>query len=92
MSDRPRRTSFWVRLFAHARSNSDWVQVPRLYTRATAAQLASDINNAHRRRPEVLRVRGVLPGERWEARWEPADNGPLGDYSVWVRRTASPFD
>lgn len=92
MPDSARRTSFWVRIFNHARSKEEWVQVPRLYTRATAAQLASDINNAHRRRPEVLRVRGVMPGERWEARWEPSSDGALGDHIVWVRRLDAPPD
>ena len=35
------RTSFWIRTFHEARTTLDWVCVPRLYTRATAAQLAS---------------------------------------------------
>lgn len=84
------RTSFWVRTFAHARRDGGWVRVPRLYTRTTAAQLASDISNAHRREPRVLRVRGIHTGETWEARWEPSIDGPPGDYHVWVRLTDRP--
>lgn len=82
-----RRTSFWIRTFAHARTEQGWVRVPRLYTRTTAAQLASDISNAHRR-SGAHRMRGVLDGERWEAYWQPAPNGPAGDHEVWVRRAA----
>ena len=82
-----RRTSFWIRTFAHARTAQGWVKVPRLYTRTTAAQLASDISNAHRR-SGAHRMRGVLDGEQWEAYWQAAPNGPAGDHEVWVRRVA----
>jgi hypothetical protein len=84
-----RRTSFWTRTFEVARRSGDWVMVQRLYTQSTAAQLASDIVNAHNRNPNTIRVRGMHPGERWEARWEAAVEGPPGDYVVWVR-TAPP--
>ena len=80
-----RRTSFWIRTFGHARQSEGWVKVPRLYTRTTAAQLASDISNAHRRDAEN-RMHGVLVGEQWEAYWQPAPDGPVGDHEVWVRR------
>jgi len=79
------RTSFWIRTFHEARTTLDWVCVPRLYTRATAAQLASDICNAHRREPHTVRVRGIDPGEQWEAYWAPAEQGPAGDHLVYVR-------
>lgn len=79
------RTSFWIRTFAAARAQSDWLLVARQYTRATAAQITSDINNAHRRAPHQ-RIRGVNDGERWEAHWEAAPEGPLGDFVIWIRR------
>lgn len=79
------RTSFWIRTFAAARAQADWMLVDRQYTRATAAQVASDINNAHRRAPHQ-RIRGVHDGERWEAYWEAAPHGPIGDFVIWIRR------
>lgn len=81
----PHRTSFWARTFAHARAHEGWVKVARQYTRATAAQVASDINNAHQRAPHQ-RVRGIAEGERWEAFWEAAPDGPHGDFVIWIRR------
>ena len=78
------RTSFWIRTFAEARQRTEWTLVARQYTRATAAQIASDINSAHRRAPD-RRMRGVLEAERWQAFWEPAPTGPLGDFVIWIR-------
>lgn len=84
------RTSFWVRTFELARRRSgQWHRVPRLYTQSSAAQLASDISNAHRRNLDTLRVKGILPGETWEARWSQAPDGPSGDHEVWVRCAGS---
>ncbi len=59
--------------------------VDRLYTQSTAAQLTSDIINAAHRDPTTVRVRGIVAGERWDARWEAAGAGPLGDHVVWIR-------
>ena len=88
---RHRRSSFWCRTFDLARANDDWTLVGRTYSRSTAAQLASDIKNAHRREDEYLRVRGIVPGETWQARWEPASAGDMSRYQVWIR-PASPTD
>ncbi|MFZ9629369.1 MAG: hypothetical protein ACO3C1_08455 [Ilumatobacteraceae bacterium] len=82
----PKRSTFWTRTFDEARRLGDWLQVPRLYTRKTAQQIASDIGNAHRRRPEVQRVRGILDGEQWEATWAPVDGSADGDHVVRIRR------
>ena len=79
------RSSFWVRTFEFARQRGDWVRVPRFYTMTTASQLASDIINANRRDQATVRMRGILPGETWEARWGHAPDGPNGDYVVWIR-------
>lgn len=79
------RDSFWSRTFAAARASGGWHLVERRYTRATAVQIASDINCAHTRPAHRHRLRGVLPGERWEARWEPALDGAPHDLVVWIR-------
>lgn len=79
------RDSFWSRTFAAARAVGDWHLVERCYTRATAVQIASDISCAHTRPPHRHRLRGILPGERWEARWEPAPDGAPHDLVVWIR-------
>ncbi|MEI8240654.1 MAG: hypothetical protein WCI22_14670 [Actinomycetota bacterium] len=79
------RNTFWWRTFAAARDSNGWARVPRHYTRATAAQLASDIANSHRRQMTSLRVRGVLLGEQWATRWEPASDDAAGDHVVWIR-------
>lgn len=85
---RQRRSSFWCRTFETARTTGDWTLVARTYSRSTAAQLASDINNAHRREADYLRVRGIVPGELWRARWDPSPSGEPGRYSVWIRLDA----
>ena len=81
----PKRSTFWTRTFDEARRRGTWVQVPRLYTRKTAQQIASDISNAHRRRADVQRVRGIEPGEQWEATWAPVDGTVEGDHVVRIR-------
>lgn len=79
------RNTFWARTFAEARDTGDWTEVLRRYTRATAQQIASDISNAHRRKLANQRVRGIIPGEVWDARWEPVDGNANGDHRVFVR-------
>ncbi len=82
------RTSFWVRTLDAARRHDTWMMVPRHYTQRTAAQVVSDIVNAVHRHPSTIRVKGIRPGERWEARWSPADGGAPGDHVVWIRLVA----
>lgn len=79
------RRSFWVKTLQVARQRKTWVRVPRLYTEKTAAQIASDLRSAHHRDPKTLRVKGVLPGDKWDTRWNSAPEGPEGQYSIWVR-------
>jgi len=79
------RRSFWVHALESARGKSTWVRVHRFYTANTAAQIASDLRSAHRRPPSGVRVKGVLPGERWDARWGVSPEGPNGQYAIWVR-------
>lgn len=82
---RNRRSTFWARTFAHARRDGGWIRVPRLYTKSTAQQIASDISNAHRRSLPALRTRGVEAGERWEARWEWSPDSSPDDFTIWIR-------
>lgn len=79
------RRSFWVKALEAARRHDSWVRVHRLYTEKTASQIASDLRSAHRRTDNNVRVRGVLPGERWDARWGASPDGPNGQYAIWVR-------
>lgn len=85
------RNSFWVRTFELARrTGGQWHRVQRYYTKSTAAQVTSDISNAHRRNLVTLRTKGILPGEVWEAQWNQAPDGPNGDHEVWIRLSADP--
>ena len=68
-----------------ARELNRWVRIQRLYTASTAAQISSDIRSAHMRDLDTLRVRGILPNERWEARWGTDDKCPPGNFAIWVR-------
>lgn len=83
------RRSFWVKALEAARRHDSWVRVHRLYTEKTASQIASDLRSAHRRSHDTVRVRGVLPGERWDARWGVSPDGPNGQYAIWVRYLGS---
>ncbi len=85
MSTSSQRTSFWRRTFDAARTTSGWHRVDKLYTRNTAAQVASDIRRAHLDGRTSIRTAGIEPGERWEARWNEIDGGANGDCEVWIR-------
>lgn len=84
---KPQQRTYWPPVFAEAREcPGDWVRTAKWFNRSTAAQVASDLRNAHRRAPKKMRVRGVLPGDLWETRWgnDPAD--PDTDhFYIWLR-------
>lgn len=80
------RRSFWRRTLAAARNSGDWHRVDKLYTRNTAAQVASDIRRAHLEHRRKVRIRGVRRGEQWESRWNAVAGGADGDCEVWIRR------
>jgi hypothetical protein len=86
---RPKRRSFWQRVLDQARSTGDWYLIPKLYTKNTAAQIASDIRRAHEHGPRDHRVRGLQVGEMWETKWSPTSKGAPGDCEVWVRLATS---
>lgn len=79
------RRSFWVKTLHLARQRETWIRVNRLYTEKTAAQIASDLRSAHHRDPKKLRIKGVLPGDKWDSRWNSSPEGPEGQYSIWIR-------
>jgi hypothetical protein len=79
------RQSFWVLALREARQQGRWVRIQRMYTASTAAQISSDIRSSHMRDLDTLRVRGIMPGERWEARWGTDDKCPPGNFAIWVR-------
>ena len=81
---RDKRRSFWQRSFDQARLAGDWYRIPKLYTRKSASQIASDIRRSLRRTKDQ-RVRGFRSAEVWEAKWEPTAHGAPGDCEVWVR-------
>ena len=80
-----KRRSFWVVVLEEIRLNPRvWHRVDRLYTRASALQIASDLRSVHRRGAENVRVKGVLDGEAWDALWELSLDGPDDHYAIWV--------
>ena len=88
---RHRRRSFWQRSLDEARAAGDWYRIPKLYTKKTAQQIASDVRCAHLRPTSVHRVRGFATGEVWESKWTPTTNGAPGDCEVWVRYVGEKF-
>ena len=82
---RDKRRSFWQRSFDQARLSGDWFRIPKLYTRKSASQIASDIRRSHLRHTKDQRVRGFRSSEVWEAKWQPTTLGAPGDCEVWVR-------
>ena len=90
-SERRQRRSWWADVFAEARQfPGEWRLVVEAFAESTARQIASDIRNAHKRQPDKMRLRGILPGEMWDARCAPAlrmcsDEPPVKEpYWVWI--------
>ena len=86
-----KRRSFWVVALEEIRlAPRVWHRVDRLYTRASAAQIASDLRSVIRRGAEHVRVKGVLDGEAWDARWEMSPDGPDNQFAIWVMYLGRP--
>jgi hypothetical protein len=81
------RRTYWPTVFAEAREcPGEWLRTEKWFHRATAAQVASDLRNSHRRAPEKMRMSGCLPGDRWETRWQNDPVDPdLEHFYVWLR-------
>lgn len=66
------RRSFWRIYLEQARKSGEWVEIPRYYTRTTAAQIVCDIRGGRR-------VAGIEADETWLAEWEGSDD-PTQDH------------
>lgn len=84
---RPPRTSKWRDLFDECRANPGvWRRTKESFQRTTAAQIASDVRNSWKRDPVKMRMRGLGPGERWEAVSGPSPEGlDPGRHFLWLR-------
>jgi hypothetical protein len=79
---RKTRSSKWAEVFEEGRANpGQWRRVVDPLKRSTVQQIASDVRNAHKK-SEKARMRGILPKERWDAKWGAKDDGK---FYVWVR-------
>ena len=81
------RRSRWTELFEECRSHpAEWRRIREPLKRSTAAQIASDIRNAHHRNLEKSRLRGFKPDDHWEAKWGPSPSDPDPEnYYIWLR-------
>lgn len=83
---RGRRTMWPDRLDVGRANPGVWIRVTEPFSRTTAAQLASDLRNAHTRNPRTMRVRGIATGERWETVWGSLDDASDPDeFFIWFR-------
>lgn len=85
--DTTQKRSRWADLFEECRDRpGEWRRMIDPMKRSTAAQIASDIRNVHRRDPGKSRLRGLLASDRWEATWgnDPAENDAEKFY-IWLR-------
>ena len=91
MDPRRGRRTLWPERLDVGRANpGEWIRVTEPFARTTAAQLASDLRNAHTRNPRTMRVRGAAAGERWETVWGPLDDATeSGEFFIWFRLVAS---
>lgn len=84
---RPQRRAYWPGVFAEAREcPGEWIRTTKWFNKGTAAQIASDLRNAHRRAAGKMRVSGFLPGDQWETRWDNDPADPNADhFHIWLR-------
>lgn len=82
-----RRRSRWADLFDECRSDpGQWRKIKEPLKRSTAAQIASDIRNVHRRDAMKTRLRGFQPKDKWEAVWANSPDDPEKDnFYIWLR-------
>lgn len=81
------RRSRWAEMFSEAREHpGEWRRLVEPMKRTTAAQVASDIRNAHTRDLSKARLRGLHDTDLWEAAWGQDDaDSDSEHYYVWLR-------
>jgi hypothetical protein len=81
------RRSRWADLFEECRTNpGQWRRIKEPLKRSTAAQIASDIRNVHRRDFGKTRLRGFRPDDKWEAVWANSpDDANKDNFYIWLR-------
>ena len=81
------RRSRWVDLLDECRKHpGEWRRVIEPMRKSTAAQIASDIRNIHRRDARKSRLRGFAEGDKFEAVWGNDPNDSDTDhYYLWLR-------
>jgi hypothetical protein len=87
-----RRRSRWADLFTECRNNpGEWRRIKEPLKRSSAAQIASDIRNVHKREAMKTRLRGFLPTDQWEAVWSNSPDDPNKDnFYIWLRYVGPP--
>jgi hypothetical protein len=83
--------SKWKARLDEARSKQGrWMMVTQPMTKATAAQVASDLRRSHVRDPKSMRLSGVNLGDRWETTFGLHPIEPVvGEFHVWIRWVGS---
>lgn len=81
------KRSRWAELFTECREHpGEWRRMIEPLRRSTAAQIASDIRNAHTRDLNKTRLRGLLPTDRWDAVWgNDPDDADEEHFYIWLR-------
>jgi hypothetical protein len=81
------RRSRWADLFEECRQHpGEWRRIKEPLKRSTAAQIASDIRNVHKRDSMKTRLRGFKPDDKWEAVWSNSpDDTNTDNYYIWLR-------
>ncbi len=67
-----------------------WMMVTQPMTKATAAQIASDLRRSHLRDHAKMRIRAVKPGDRWETTVARHPENPVdGEFFLWIKWSGS---
>jgi hypothetical protein len=86
-AERSVRRSKWADLFEECRRRpGEWRRIKEPLKKSTAAQIASDIRNVHRRDNKKTRLRGFKANDQWEAVWSNSpDDSNKENFYIWLR-------
>lgn len=77
------RFSMWEELFEECRAHQGkWRRTKNYMRKSSAAQLSSDIRNAHKRESAKSRLHGLRANEVWDAAW---GEGEEGKFYLWIK-------